>query len=115
MFKLNCTLKDAGQTVQVSEKFSKRAFTVTFNDGKFDQILEFQLLQDKVGLIDAYRPGSQIEVSFSLRGREWTNEKTGEVRVFNTLDAFRIEGVGANVPTPAPTPVAVEGDPDLPF
>lgn len=118
MFKLNCTLKDAGQTVAVSEKFSKRLFTATYADGKYDQTVEFQLVQDNVGLIDAYRPGSQIEVSFGVKGREWTNPNTGEIRVFNTLEAFRIEGV-KSAPSPFPAPAAIladaEGDPDLPF
>ena len=36
----------------------------------------------------------QIEVSFNIRGREWTSPQ-GEVKYFNTLEAWRIEKMGA--------------------
>jgi len=54
-------------------------------------------------------------VSFNLRGREWTSPQ-GEVKYFNTLDAWRIEKVEAvNMsPSDAVTPVTNEAD-DLPF
>lgn len=119
MFKLNCVLKDAGVTVNVTEKFSKREFVVTVQDEKYPQLVQFQLVNDRASLLDGFKSGDQIEVSFSLRGREWTNPKSGEVKVFNTLDAFRVERVGSSpAPAPKPTPAAqtADGDEeDLPF
>ena len=38
-----------------------------------------------------------MEVSFNLRGREWTSPQ-GEVKYFNSLDAWRIEKVGQGMP-----------------
>ena len=59
-----------------------------------------------------------VEVFFNLRGREWTNPQ-GEVKVFNTLDAWKIQPLNAGGAAPttagnAETFVA-EGDDDLPF
>lgn len=94
MFKISGIIKVKNDTVQVSEKFSKREFVLTDNSSMYPQDILFQLTQDKCSLIDAFSPQEQVEVSFNLRGREWTSPQ-GEVRYFNTLEAWRIERVGA--------------------
>lgn len=94
MFKLSGTLKVKNDTVQVSEKFSKREFVITDNSSMYPQDIMFQLTQDKCALLDQFNPQDQVEVSFNLRGREWTSPQ-GEVRYFNTLDAWRLDKVGA--------------------
>lgn len=59
--------------------------------------------------------GQEVEVSFALRGREWTNEN-GDVRVFNTLNGFRVEGGSAPAPVVAAVVVdTTEDDESLPF
>ena len=85
-------LKVKGEVQQVSEKFKKRDFVITDNSSsQYPQHVSFQLTQDKVGLIDQYQIGSEIKVHFNLRGREWTSPQ-GEVKYFNTLEAWRLEG-----------------------
>lgn len=130
MFKLQGTVKVLNSTVQVSEKFSKREFVVTESTGMYPQDILFQSTQDKCALLDAVQVGDQVEVSFNLRGREWTSPQ-GEVKYFNTLEAWRIEKVGAAVPQgmpqggpsamnldpiPAATAISTDSaDDDLPF
>src|ERR1700741_1878083 len=87
-------LKVKMDMVQVSEKFKKREFVITDNSSQYPQHISFQLTQDKCGLIDQYKVGDELKVHFNLRGREWTSPK-GEVRYFNTLEAWRIEGGAA--------------------
>ena len=96
MFKLAGTVKVLSNTVQVSEKFSKREFVITDTSGMYPQDIMFQSTQDKCSLLDAFQQGDQVEVSFNLRGREWTSPQ-GEVKYFNTLEAWRIEKVGAGM------------------
>ena len=84
-------------TQVVSEKFSKRTFVVE-TDEKFPQQIEFQLTQDKCDYLDQYKLGEQVNVSLNIRGRSWTNPQ-GETKYFNTLEAWKIERVGA---TPEP-------------
>jgi hypothetical protein len=114
MFKISGILKVKNDTVQVSEKFSKREFVLTDNSSMYPQDIMFQLTQDKCNLLDAFNLQDNIEVSFNLRGREWTSPQ-GEVRYFNTLDAWRIERVGAGQPMgggmPAGGPSAMNLDP----
>ena len=93
MFKLQGTLKVANATQVVSEKFSKREFVITDENDKYPQDIQFQLTQDKCNLLDGVAVGSKLEVSFNLRGREWTSPQ-GETKYFNTLEAWKIDVVG---------------------
>ena len=45
MFKVQGTLKVKGDTVQVSDKFSKREFVLSIQDGNYEQLVSFQLSQ----------------------------------------------------------------------
>jgi hypothetical protein len=129
MFKLNGIVKVLNDTVQVSEKFSKREFVVTENSSMYPQDIIFQATQDKCAMLDGIAVNDQVEVSFNLRGREWTSPQ-GEVKYFNSLDAWRIEKVGQGQGMPASGPSAMdlapsavetakastdEADDDLPF
>ncbi len=94
MFKINGTLKVANATQVISEKFSKREFVIETTD-QYPQLVMFQLTQDKCNLLDGFGVGNKLEVSFNLRGREWTSP-AGEVKYFNTLEAWRLERLDGN-------------------
>ncbi len=82
-------------TVQVSEKFKKREFVLTLEaSSPYPQQVSFQLVQDKVGLIDSFNTGDEVKVHFNLKGREWVSPQ-GETKYFNTIDAWKIERVGS--------------------
>lgn len=85
-------LKIQGKTQKVSEKFSKREFVITENSSKYPQDIMFHLTQDRCDLIDDYKVGDVINVSFNLRGREWTSPQ-GEVKYFNTLEAWKLNSI----------------------
>lgn len=113
-------LKVKGETEVVSEKFKKREVVLTDNSSQYPQHISFQLAQDKCALIDKHRIGDTIKVHFNLRGREWTSPKN-EVKYFNTLEIWRVEGMennssSANENTPiAETFTANTQEDDLPF
>ena len=116
-------LKVKNESQQVSEKFKKREFVITDNSSQYPQHISFQLTQDKCSLLDQYAVGAEIKVHFNLRGREWTSPQ-GELKYFNSLEAWRIEGGGAGSSNassatkkesvPETFTAATEGD-DLPF
>lgn len=112
-FKMKGVIKVIKPTQQVSEKFSKREFVVTdLSEAQYPQDILFELKQDKTSLLDNFMQGQEVEVSFNLRGREWESPQ-GEVKYFNTLNAFKIDAIGA-------APVAINivsnsDDEDLPF
>ena len=86
-------------TQVINEKFSKRTFVVETAD-QYPQQIEFQLTQDKCDYLDQYNLGEQVNVSINIRGRAWTSP-AGEVKYFNTLEAWRIELKG-NAPVQTP-------------
>jgi len=109
MFKLQGTIKVVNPTVQVSEKFSKREFVLTDSSSMYPQDILFQLTQDKCSLLEGIQVNDQIEVSFNLRGREWTNPQ-GEVKYFNSLEAWRLDKVNAASGMPSSGPSAMNLD-----
>lgn len=94
MYTLKGEVKVISETKQVSDKFKLREFVVT-TEGEYPQVVKFQTSQDKTELLDSIQVGQQVEVFFNLRGREWTNPQN-EVKVFNTLDAWKIEVQAGN-------------------
>jgi hypothetical protein len=96
-FQITGILKVKGAEQVVSDKFKKREFVLTDNTSQYPQHVSFQLAQDKCGLIEGFEVGQEIKVSFNLRGREWNDPKSGQMKYFNSLDAWRIE---TNMATP---------------
>ena len=130
MFKFTGTIKVIQDTQRISEKFQKREFVVTDTTSMYPQDILFQATQDKCNLLDTFQVNDSVEVSFNLRGREWTSPQ-GEVKYFNTIEAWRIEKQGQSQPMGMPSsgPSAMnmgtdslpsvsantEDDDDLPF
>ncbi len=78
---------------QITERFRKREFVVEIDDGgRYPQFVQFQLTGDRCDALNDYREGDQVELEFSLRGREWRSPK-GEIRYFNSLDVWTIKRV----------------------
>lgn len=91
-FKMKGVVHKVGQTMIVSEKFSKRELVMVDNsDANYPQYVSFEFTQDKTSLLDNVMEGQEIELSFNLRGREWTSP-AGDVKYFNTLQGWKIEG-----------------------
>lgn len=117
--KLTGTIKMIGETQQVSEKFSKREIVITDNQGMYPQDILFQITQDKCAILDQYKAGQTVEVSYNLRGREWKNPQ-GEVKYFNTLEIWRIDAIESVEAVEEVKPIAdviadAEAEDDLPF
>ena len=103
--------------------FSKREFVVTTKE-QYPQDLKFELVKDKISLIDKYKTGDDVKVSFNLRGNEYNG------RYFVNLGAWKIDSNAAvtapppmdpiqgSAATPAPAPTSappLPEDDDLPF
>ena len=111
MYTLKGELKVISPVQQVSDSFKKREFVVVDASGQYAQTIQFQAVQDRCELLDKFKVGDNVEVTFFLRGRE--------VRFFNSLDAWKVEPIGSEsgsvtTASNAETFVA-EGDDDLPF
>jgi hypothetical protein len=79
-------------TKVVSPKFSVREFVLEIKEGKYPQLVQFQVTGDRCEELDTFNIGQSIDVSFDLRGREWTG-RDGEKKFFNSLNVFKIAPV----------------------
>ena len=85
--------------------FQAREFVIEADDGRYPQMVKFQLVQDKCDEIDKFNEGDNIRVHFNLRGREWQG------KYFTNLNAWRIEsGTAAAPAAAAPSAAAPAGD-----
>lgn len=112
MFNITGTLKAKYAEQQVSERFRKRDFVLTDNSSQYPQYITFQLVQDRCSLVEPFREGDEIRVFFNLRGREW-KAPAGDVKYFNTIEAWKIEPVQTAQPQNTGAPAATTAAPDI--
>ncbi len=89
---------------QISGTFKKREFVVETNENNYTEQIKFELVQDRTDIIDPYKIGEDIKVSFNLKGRKWND------KYFVNVQAWRIERVSAD----GQAPTAPEGFPPPP-
>ncbi len=126
-FEIEGTLHRKYEAENKSGSFTAREFVIQIQSGNYPEYPKFQLVQDRVNLIDQFNEGDSIKVFFDLRGREWQG------KYFTNLNCWRVERAGgeqqpvaaraatappppppANLP-PEPPKVDTSGNDDLPF
>jgi len=114
---------EIGALQQVSETFKKRDLIIEYAENPtYPEFIRFEALQDKTALFDSLKQGDDIEVSFNLRGRPWT-DKAGKTSYFNSLVVWRINALTNSAATAATPQYAPPADlssapgeeDDLPF
>src|SRR6202012_4127740 len=85
-------------TQQVSDKFKKREFVLELaeeiNGNIYTNFAKMQLVQNKCDIIDRFKEGEQVKVSFNIKGNRW--ERDGKVNYITNLDAWRVESATGN-------------------
>ena len=96
------------ETKEVSAKFRVREFVLQLaGESRWPQLVSFQVTHEACESLDSFEVGAEVSLSFRLKGREWTPRAGGEVRYFNSLDAFDIYQIGESAPVPT--------DDEIPF
>jgi hypothetical protein len=115
MYKLEGYIHSIKETVQVNDKFRKRDLIISYDQEGREQVIPFQVVQDRCDVLDSYTEGQLVEVTFKLNGRLWTSPQ-GEEKCFSTNEAVKVTIVGAAA-TAAPVAgqVSDPADDDLPF
>ncbi len=118
-FQTRGKIHNISEIQQVTERFRKREFVLELAENpRYPQYVQFQLTGDRCENLDGFEVGNEVELEFSLRGREWTSPK-GDVRFFNSLDVWEIQqrgdsrGFGEEPPIPDGPPGGA--DDEIPF
>jgi hypothetical protein len=110
-YELEGTLKEVFETKTFGKGFTKREFVITSSKGpddRYPQHIKLTLIKDKVGLVDRFKPGQRLKITFDIRG----NESNG--RYYVDLQAWKIEtSDGSGVaPSPSRGGDSYEGEPE---
>lgn len=110
-------------TIQVSDKFSKREFVLDCqsNNG-YPQYIKMEFVQNNCSILDSFKVGDSVNVEFDINGREWKNPE-GKFVYFVTLKAWKIQKTNGasyeedNIPTAELKPPEFSDDDseDTPF
>ena len=87
------SIKVIGEVQEISPTFKKRELVVSTNE-QYPQTLSIEFVQDKTDLLNSFKTGQSVKVNINLRGREWENPQTKEIKYFNSIQGWRIELLG---------------------
>ncbi|MEN8248483.1 MAG: DUF3127 domain-containing protein [Bacteroidota bacterium] len=105
---INAKILEIFDTAKVSETFKKREFVVEYSENpQYPEFVKFELIQEKCDLLDKYKVGDEITISFNLKGRKWTDPQ-GVVKYFNSLQAWRLEKKSEEAPAGSSASPATE-------
>ena len=107
-FELTGVIIDIFPSQTFNKGFRKREFVIEVGD-KYPQKIIFGLVQEKCDMIDSYAVGDTVTVAFDVKGRDWT-DKSGQVKYFNTLEAWRINGQSRGATTRSSQPEEDDDD-----
>ncbi len=89
-------------TEQKSASFTAREFVLEVPDGNYPQLIKFQAVQDRCGVLDNFKEGDMVKVAFDLRGREWNG------KYLTNLNAWKVDRASGE--SGNNTPSAVKAD-----
>ena len=96
---LTGVIDSIGETQQVTEKFQKREFVLkqTWDSrwGEQENFVDFQLVQQRCGLIDPFKVGQKVTVKFDIDGN-----KTEKYGVISNHNVYQIDAAEAQERTP---------------
>lgn len=101
------TIIEITPVMERSATFKTREFVIekteNSNGRVFTDYIKFQAVQDRTALLDNFKVGDVVKVTFNLKGNKW--ERDGKVSYFTNLDAWRVEKAadaagGDNYPPP---------------
>lgn len=99
------TIKVISDLQTFDSGFTKREFVVTTQE-QYPQDLKFELVKDRTSLIDSFKTGDKVKVSFNIRGNEYNS------RYFVNLGAWKIENdAPVNMPPPMDPIAGVQAAP----
>ena len=77
-------IKEIFETQTFPSGFSKREFVVT-TDERYPQDIKFDCLKEKADMLNDFKAGDAVRVSFDIRGREYNG------RYYVDLNAWKID------------------------
>lgn len=100
MYEASGKIKMIGDIQSFASGFTKREFVVTTAHDKYPQDIKFDLVKDKCSVLDSFKPGDDVQVSFDVRGREYNGKYYVDLACWKLQAAGG--GGGSDEPSRAP-------------
>lgn len=84
---LKGTIKKIGDIQTFGSGFQKREGVILTND-TYPQSIPFEVVQDKIDILNPFKEGDEIEISINLKSREWVSPQ-GETKYFLSLQCWK--------------------------
>lgn len=88
-------------TGKSGKTFSKRTLVLDAarydthtGEKKYDNYPSIEFSGDGMKILDSFKEGDAVTVSYDINGREFKDEQTGEVKYFNTIRGYKVERYG---------------------
>ena len=88
-------------TGKSGKTFSKRTLVLDAarydthtGEKKYDNYPSIEFSGDGMKILDSFKEGDAVTVSYDINGREFKDEQTGEVKYFNTIRGYKVEAYG---------------------
>lgn len=97
MYEAKGSIKWVGDTQSFASGFTKREFVITTQHDKYPQDIKFEVVKDKCSMLDQFGVGTDVTVSFDIRGNEYNG------KYYVNLACWKLQaGAGDDAPAPAP-------------
>jgi len=91
---LEGAIKVIGDVEVKTEKFSSRNLVISVQDGNYTNDVNFQCTNAKTSILDAFKVGQNVKVSFNLKSQEFKG------KWYLNATAWRVEATGASQSQP---------------
>ena len=87
---INGRIIKIGEIQEISQSFRKRELVIKTTDTEYPQTYGCEVVQNKVGITDPFKPGDMVTAQCDLQGREWTSP-SGAVKYFISLKVWALD------------------------
>lgn len=98
MYEASGKIKMIGDVQSFASGFTKREFVVTTTHDKYPQDIKFDLTKDKCAVLDSFKTGDDVQVTFDIRGREYNG------KYYVDLSCWKLQAAGASSDGPSSRP-----------
>ncbi len=95
MYEATGKIKLINDTQSFPSGFTKREFVVTTSNDKYPQDLKFEVVKDKCAMLDSFKSGEDVQVTFDIRGNEYNG------KYFVNLSCWKIQTAGGGGSAPS--------------
>ncbi len=88
--------------------FRKRTVVLEQDNGRFQNFIPIDFLQDACDQVDSLKVGDEVEITYRLGGRKWQRDAASEVKYFLSCEATNFQVLSGA----ASTDGGFEGDPN---